>query len=170
MINKVLFTSVAVLFMATSVVFGQESRAYRKGYSGNVEVANMTVFGKDMYGFRFQAATTHGYNFGTGAFVGGGVGMLMDITFPQDFVFSVFFDSKYNFIKYSKVSPFVALRSGVRFMGGAHYLGNFANIGGGADFGRFSIRLAYELSGKEMTSNRLLFKDNAIYCSLAFMF
>ena len=165
---KRLFLSLVCSLLCVSV-FAQESRAFKQGYSGNVEVANMTIFGKDMYGARMQFGTTHGYSFGNGAFVGAGAGLLHDITFNENFVFSVYFDSKYNFTD-TKVSPFVSLRSGVRFMGGAHYLGNFANIGGGADFGRFSVRLAYELSGREMTSNRLLLKDNAIYCSLAFMF
>ena len=163
---KRLFLSLVCSLLCVSV-FAQESRAFKQGYSGNVEVANMTIFGKDMYGARMQFGTTHGYNFGNGAFIGAGLGALYDIsiTAPN---FTAFLDTKYNFTD-NKVSPFAAVRTGVRFMGGPYTLGNFVNIGGGADFGRFSVRLGYELSGRVLDSG-LLQKDNAIFCGLAFMF
>ncbi len=150
----------AVLYVSA---FAQENRAFVQGYSGNVEFANMVLFGKDMFGSRYQLATTHGYNFGSGAFVGGGVGIMYDTSIVGP-VASAFLDAKYNFCD-TKVSPFIAVRSGVRFW---NLFGNFVNIGGGIDFGRFSARLSYELSG--YTTSRTLTKDNTLFCSFAFWF
>ena len=150
----------AVLYVSA---FAQENRAFVQGYSGNVEFANMVLFGKDMFGSRYQLATTHGYNFGSGAFVGGGVGIMYDTRIAGP-VASAFLDAKYNFCD-TKVSPFIAVRSGVRFW---NLFGNFVNIGGGIDFGRFSARLSYELSG--YTISRTLTKDNTLFCSFAFWF
>ena len=160
MLKKVCLSALLVVLCVSA--FAQENRSFIKGYSGNVELANMALFGKDMFGSRFQLATTHGYNFGSGAFVGGGVGIMYDTTIGP--VASVHLESKYNFCD-TKVSPFVAVRSGIRF---CNLFGNFVNIGGGMDFGRFSARLSYELSG--YTKGNLLSKDNAVFCSLAFRF
>lgn len=153
----------ALLAVLCVSAFAQENRSFVKGYSGNVELANMAIFGKGMFGSRVQLATTHGYNFGSGAFVGGGVGLLYDTSINGPAA-SVFLEAKYNFCD-TKVSPFVAARSGFRFW---NFYGNFVNIGGGIDFGRFSARISYELAGS--TIGKGLSKDNALFCSFAVTF
>lgn len=170
---KRLFLSVVCSLLCVSV-FAQESRAFKKGYSGNVEVANMTIFGKDMYGARMQLGTTHGYSFGNGAFVGAGISVCYDVAISH-VTYATHFDAKYNFLAYSKVSPFLAMRSGIRFNEMPFTLGNFVNVGGGVDFGRFSMRLGYEFSGRVLGSglrsaDSVFEKENSIFCSLAFMF
>lgn len=152
-----------LLTVACLSAFAQENRAFVQGYSGNVEFANMAIFGKDMFGSRFQLATTHGYNFGSGVFAGGGIGIMYENSIGGP-IASVHLEVKYNFCD-TKVSPFAAVRSGIRF---GNYFGNFVNIGGGIDFGRFSARLSYELSGNR--NGRELSKDNALFCSFAFWF
>lgn len=162
---KRIVISLIALAIASNA-FAQENRAFRKGYSGNVEVANMTVFGKDMYGGMMQVATTHGYQTGTGAFIGFGAGVQYDMH-VSDVSASAFLDGKYNFLD-AKVSPYAFIRTGVRFCVGPT-LGNFINVGGGVDFGCCSVRLGYERIAT-ITNHTILGKENALSCSFAFVF
>ena len=64
-----------VLILSCAVLSAQESRMFRRGYRGNLEIGNYAVFGKDKVGGIAQMTTTQGFSFGDGAFVGLGLGL-----------------------------------------------------------------------------------------------
>ena len=165
---------VFVLILGCAVLSAQESRMFRKGYRGNVEIGNYAVFGKDKVGGIAQLTTTQGYSFGDGSFVGAGLGAGIDLN--GDYYIPLFLDAKYNFIN-RPVSPFAAVRTGLRIGPDSEYLGYGVALGGGVDFGRYSIRLGYEYSVSKVTEYsrydgyvNVYAKPNLLYCSFAFNF
>ena len=149
---------------------------FRKGYRGSVEIGNYAVFGKDKYGGLAQISVTQGYSFGNGAFVGLGLGIATDLGGSP--IIPLYMDAKYNFIN-GKVSPFASVRTGLRFSPThSEYLSVGIALGGGVDFGRFSVKLGYEYSASRQfaynpqTSNYTEYfsKPSVLFCSFAFNF
>ncbi len=86
--------------------------------------------------------TSQGYSFGNGAYVGLGLGAGFDL--DGSVYIPLFMDAKYNFID-NKVSPFASVRTGIRFSPEVDsYISWGFSLGGGVDFGRFSVKLGYE--------------------------
>ena len=162
-----------VLILSCAVLSAQESRMFRRGYRGNLEIGNYAVFGKDKVGGIAQMTTTQGFSFGDGAFVGLGLGLGVDLN--GSFFFPVFLDAKYNFID-RRTSPFAAVRTGLRYGPDEEYVSYGISLGGGMDFGRYSIRVGYEYSVSKTTTyvqhgyaNQYV-KPNFLFCSFAFNF
>ena len=163
---KKIVIALITLLLALNSSFAQNNRAFKQGYAGNLELSEMTVFGKDMYGGMLQVSTTHGYRTGTGAFVGLGVGLMYDMSL-SGVAASTYLDGKYNFVN-NAVSPYVSVRTGVRF-GNGPTLSDFIDIAGGVDFSCFSVRLGYERNAS-IVNHSLLGKGNALFCSFAVAF
>ena len=165
---------VLVLILSCAALSAQESRMFRKGYRGNIEIGNYAVFGKDKVGGIAQLTTTQGFSFGDGAFVGVGLGLGLDLN--GDYYLPLFLDAKYNFLD-RRTSPFACVRTGLRYGPDSEYLSYGIALGGGVDFGRHSIRLGYEYS-VSATKEYAMYggyayayaKPNFLYCSFAFNF
>lgn len=170
----------ALLLCCFGSISAQTSRPFQKGYQGSVEVGNYAVFGKDKSGGMMQLTTTHGFRMGNGVYLGAGVGVAYSLT-TSDYVIPLFLDAKYNFIDTS-VSPFVNLRSGIRFNGSVNQtLGSFISIACGVDSGRFSVKIGYDYGATRQCvahynganwigEDILLLKPSQLFCSFAVNF
>lgn len=163
-----------LLSLCTLTLSAQESRTYRKGYRGNIEIGNYTIIGKDKYGGLAQITTSQGYSFGNGAYIGLGLGAGFDL--GGSVYIPLFMDAKYNFID-NKVSPFASVRAGIRFSPEVDsYLSYGFAIGGGVDFGRYSVKLGYEYNAAKASIysqgryEEIYSKPSLLFCSFAFNF
>ena len=120
----------------------QESYSYKKGYRGDVSVGGIVGVTKGIRNDAFSLSTVHGYSYGDGLFVGGGVGL--NAFFSDLVTVPVFAVAKYNFI--DKVfSPFVDCRLGGEAMlqNNDKGLAFVVSPGVGVDFKRVNFRVAY---------------------------
>lgn len=156
---KRIMTIATVLILAltsASEASAQDSRFYRKGYSGN---AGLGVMAKEYpYG---TLSTTHGYNFGNGWFIGGGVSFqsglyprMYDPAITEDgsgiihtgsneqyeggFLLGAHFDARYAFLN-RKFTPFVDMKAGVTYDLALEAPGGFVQPSVGVAYGRFSL-------------------------------
>ena len=137
---------------------------YERGYRADIE---LSWAGKSVWGI----ASSHGFSFGNGLYVGGGAGFGAELTKQADtsesswnasYFVPVFADIKYSFMK-TLASPFVSLRGGA--IADITNLGvrTFASPAVGLDIARFSLKVGYEyqlgfwgyLDGKHMHNVRL---------------
>ena len=137
---------------------------YERGYRADIE---LSWAGKSVWGI----ASSHGFSFGNGIYVGGGAGFGAELTKQADtsgsswnasYFVPVFADIKYSFMK-TLASPFVSLRGGA--IADITNLGvrTFASPAVGLDIARFSLKVGYEyqlgfwgyLDGKHMHNVRL---------------
>ena len=137
---------------------------YERGYRADIE---LSWAGKSVWGI----ASSHGFSFGNGLYVGGGAGFGAELTKQTDtsesswkasYFVPVFADIKYSFMK-TLASPFVSLRGGA--IADITNLGvrTFASPTVGLDIARFSLKVGYEyqlgfwgyLDGKHMHNVRL---------------
>ena len=137
---------------------------YERGYRADIE---LSWAGKSVWGI----ASSHGFSFGNGLYVGGGAGFGAELTKQADtsesswnasYFVPVFADVKYSFMK-TLASPFVSLRGGA--IADITNLGvrTFASPAVGLDIARFSLKVGYEyqlgfwgyLDGKHMHNVRL---------------
>ena len=137
---------------------------YERGYRADIE---LSWAGKSVWGI----ASSHGFSFGNGIYVGGGAGFGAELTKQADtsgsswnasYFVPVFADIKYSFMK-TLASPFVSLRGGA--IADITNLGvrTFASPTVGLDIARFSLKVGYEyqlgfwgyLDGKHMHNVRL---------------
>ena len=137
---------------------------YNRGYRADIELswANKSVWG---------IASSHGFSFGNGLYVGGGAGFGAELTKQADtpeskrnasYFVPVFADIKYSFMK-TLASPFFSLRGGA--IADITNLGvrTFASPAVGVDIARFSLKVGYEyqlgfwghLDGKHMHNVKL---------------
>lgn len=157
------------------------SRMYRKGYMANVELlwTNLSYWG---------ISTSHGFGFGNGLYVGGGVGFGAELTkatqeasaYCNDYVtlpkhnwqptyfVSAFADVKYSFIN-RLASPYVALNAGA--YGDLTNVGikGFVNPSIGVDISRFSISVGYEYQIGLWQSSKEI-NDHHVKCAIGFTF
>lgn len=120
----------------------QESYSFNKGYRGDVSVGGIVGVTKGVRNDAFSLSTVHGYSYGDGLFVGGGVGL--NALFSDLVTVPVFAVAKYNFI--DKVfSPFVDCRLGAEAMlqNNDKGLAFVVSPGVGVDFKRVNFRVAY---------------------------
>ena len=118
---------------------------YERGYRADIE---LSWAGKSVWGI----ASSHGFSFGNGLYVGGGAGFGAELTKQADtsesswnasYFVPVFADIKYSFMK-TLASPFVSLRGGA--IADITNLGvrTFASPAVGLDIARFSLKVGYE--------------------------
>lgn len=131
-----------VFFLCFSLIQVYAQNGYYRGYAGNVGL-RAGVAARGSIGYTVGVETVHGFNFGNGAFVGGGVafsGSLYNNAIVDGFV-----ETKYNIFD-APVSPFVAVRSGVLVpIVSEPDMAVFVAPGVGIDFSSFSARLAYKM-------------------------
>ena len=121
------------------------NEGYNRGYRADIELSwtNKSVWG---------IASSHGFSFGNGLYVGGGAGFGAELKKQADTLEShwnasyfvpVFADIKYSFSK-TLASPFVSLRGGA--IADITNLGvrTFASPAVGLDIARFSLKVGYE--------------------------
>ena len=137
---------------------------YDRGYRADIELswANKSVWG---------IASSHGFSFGNGLYVGGGAGFGAELTKETDtpesnwnasYFVPVFADIKYSFMK-TLATPFVSLKGGAIADITNNGIRTFANPAVGLDIARFSLKVGYEyqlgfwghLDGKHMHNLKL---------------
>lgn len=137
---KHFLVSIALAFIVCSAFAQQANRnyLYNRGYKVNVQSSalfnNVTLT---------SLTSSHGYSFGNGLYVGGGLGATYS---PQDnmniknqMILEVFAEVKYSFLKNSIVSPFVDLIAGGAANYSSYGTGYFVKPSVGVDIWRFSI-------------------------------
>ncbi len=131
--------------MASMVILSAQEKVktvkmYERGYRADIELS--TAFTN-----QYEISTSHGFSFGNGLFVGGGVGFRADISpkygVKPTFLIPVFADLKYSFLE-KKCSPFVGVRVGEMLDITNSALKGSLNPYIGIDIARFSIKVGYE--------------------------
>ncbi len=132
----------AVLVTAQETTKAQEYKSvmYNKGYRADIELGTGIAS-------QYDITTSHGYSFGNGLYVGGGVGFGAEFkhNFKTSPVFyaPVFADVKYNFLN-QKCTPFVGLRLGEIADITNRALRTSVNPNIGIDIASFSIKVGYD--------------------------
>lgn len=72
MIKSKLLLLLAVSVLSLSMKAQEKNVFYKKGYAPSIEIGGTFV---DSFGFRPEVLTSHGYCFGNGLYVGGGLGL-----------------------------------------------------------------------------------------------
>ena len=160
------------LFVLTSnALFAQdtksESRMYNKSYRADIELTweNPRTWG---------IASSHGYSFGNGLYVGGGAGFMAEFTDygkTPAFLLPLFADVKYSFFN-KMVTPYVSLKAGgyadvtsTKVQG----IRTFANPAIGVDIHRFSLEVGYEYQ-LGCWGYKSLAQIHQVKCSVGFNF
>ena len=167
--RKLVLLSVSLLltaFMASA----QGSHAFEKGYRGNVSLTGNISISKGLSHNGIELTTSHGYSFGNGLYVGGGVGFSAEMTrsaavrttdldidpnidpefsytpnsnWKATYYVPVFADVKYSFIN-RLASPFVSAKLGAYGDVTNSGIRTLFNPSIGVDIARFSISVGYE--------------------------
>ena len=149
-------TALILALTVTAETSAQGFRFFRKGYSGNAELG---VIAKEYpYG---TISTTHGYNFGNGWFIGGGVSFqsglyprMYDPAINPDgseiihtgsneqyeggFLLGAYFNARKAFLN-RKFTPFVDMKTGVTYDLALEAPGGFVQPSVGVAYGRVSL-------------------------------
>ena len=137
---------------------------YHRGYRADIELSWAP---KSVWGI----ASSHGFSFGNGLYVGGGAGFGAELTKQADtpesnwnasYFVPVFADIKYSFTK-TFAAPFVSMKGGAIADITNKGIRTFANPAVGLDIARFSLKVGYEyqmgfwghLDGKHMHNVKL---------------
>ena len=173
---KKILICTAMTVMICSSVCAQENKAFKKGYRGGLELENMVLVNKDDQTAALGVTTFHGYSYGNGMYVGGGLGLVSELYVSDIERAQLFVESKYNFVD-GHVSPFAQLRTGLEFNAwNNNRIGLFLSPAMGIDFSRFTLRISYRLTGTQapvtVNSQRatLVGRNNWITCAFGFYF
>ena len=120
-----------------------KSPMYEKGYRADVQIGPVIDSDYTLY----TLSTSHGYSFGNGLYIGGGIGLHIT-TVDMDghktrYQVPVFAEIKYSFLN-RLVSPFVDLKAGGFYdytLGGAGYM---IRPSIGVDIWRFSVSAGWD--------------------------
>lgn len=128
---------------AASAGNGYQSKMYDRGYAADIQIGG----GFDSYYSQGTLSTSHGYRFGNGLYVGGGIGFGMDgwdmSGVKYRFLVQYFADIKYSFIN-GLASPFVSLRAGGMYDHASVGTGYMLRPAVGVDIWRISVTLGYD--------------------------
>lgn len=176
--------TITVLLLAFAAVLSAQSKnsSYKKGYKADVEIGTK-IYSKGT-GNAYMATTSHGYAFGNGLYVGGGIGIGVETHGMLDhsearICVPVFADVKYSFIN-RLASPFVSIKAGGYYDYTQCGIGYFVRPAVGVDIWRFSLNVGidYMMCGyadtvlKEGVSHyqTAMIGDTGVYVGLAFNF
>lgn len=132
---------IAVLFLALVPILASaqtpSNYLYSKGYKSDIQLSAM--FGSKMIG---SISSSHGYGFGNGLFVGGGIGIIYNPTLANGvknrIQMPIFGEAKYAFLN-KRFSPFVDLKAGGLFDYSAYGVGYILKPSVGIDFWKLSF-------------------------------
>lgn len=138
---------------------------YKKGYRADVELSCAIP---DTWGI----TSSHGFSFGNGLYVGGGVGFsaefLPDYDAKPTYIVPVFADLKYSFLN-KLASPFVNFRTGGYADVTNTGIRYFLNPSVGVDIERFAIKVGYEYQVGVWKNSLGICRHN-VKCGVAFTF
>ncbi len=72
--KKIVLIALAVIFTAATMS-AQSGKAFEKGYRGNVSLTGNIGVNKAFFNNGIELTTSHGYSFGDGVYIGGGIGL-----------------------------------------------------------------------------------------------
>lgn len=117
-----------------------QSINYRQGYRANIELSALVPD-------TWAITSSHGYGFGNGLYLGGGVGFaaefLPDYKSAPTYLTPLFVDMKYSFVD-RLMTPFINLSTGAYADITNTGIRYFFSPSLGVDIGRFAIKLGYE--------------------------
>lgn len=134
---------IIAVFVLMVLGFGiQNAHAYEKGYNGNVSISENIGINKGLINNVVEITTSHGYNFGDGMYMGGGIGLNFGLNGSFAGV-PMFYEMKYNIVDW-KISPYVDCRVGTT-IGAEHDNPAFlVSPGFGFDYRKISFRAGYK--------------------------
>lgn len=138
--------------------------AQNGAYTWNLELGGRVNVGESVSGGELNVATTHGFLFEDGFFMGGGAG-ISPMLHSRGFSIPLFAEARYSIPGWS-IHPFVALRGGLEYTFSAKLnraldlSAFFAAPALGVDFDGFFVRMSYWLQGGGNAGNGL---DNPGY-------
>ena len=139
--------------------FAGNNLYYSKGYRASISAGWPPTDGE-----RVELTTAHGYSFGNGLFVGGGLGVdygFYCVNGKNHSVFiPIFANIKYSFLNRT-VSPFVDLRGGALIDYSSSGAGYSVMPSIGADVWRFSVGAGYEMQSLAYMEEYRLVSDPA---------
>ena len=169
--KKILFViGMTLLCVAANA---QSNGAYKQGYRGSIELENMVLVNKAPDNMSAMSlVTSHGYSYGNGMYLGGGLGLSTEFKYRDFDRAQLFVEGKYNFL-YNVVSPFVQLRTGLDFdFWNSDKVGVFFSPAVGVDFSRFTMRLSYRLGSSQwgVPEGVAISRENWLTCSFGIYF
>lgn len=143
-ISIVIAMMLAFMYSATSMsAQSHKSPMYEKGYRADVQIGPVIYSDYTLY----TLSTSHGYSFGNGLYVGGGIGLYITPVemggYKTRYQVPIFAEIKYSFLD-RLVSPFVDLKAGGFYdytLGGTGYV---IRPSIGVDIWRFSISAGWD--------------------------
>lgn len=144
-----------ILLIPTSA-FAKNNLNYlhTKGYKSDVHLAGTLYEGKAVT----TLSSSHGYGFGKGLFVGGGVGIIYNPVYANGvknrIEIPVFAEIKYSFLN-KKFSPFVDLKAGGLYDYSAYGVGYIVKSSIGVDFWKFSLNAGIDWSSATYSTEGL---------------
>lgn len=139
--KKIISIAFAIL-LASVAMSAQGSHAFEKGYRGNVSLTGNIGVNKGLINNSVELTMSHGYSFGDGMYVGGGVGL--NVSFNNYVGVPVFLDMKYNILDW-RLSPYVDCRVGMEVLcDNENELTFMASPGVGFDYRKMSFRIGYK--------------------------
>lgn len=145
--KKIILFTLAVVCLS-SLSASADSFMYRKHYRGNAGVGVIGAAGKNMFEGFVTFETNHGYSFGNGLYVGGGISCSVHADSDIAYV-PVYGEAKYNFTN-TLVSPFVDARIGTNILTNTNneksVMGFMASPMIGVDIWRFTLGFFYQYS------------------------
>lgn len=161
-------TVLLVMLAGTANGYAQSRRSvmYDRGYRADVQI------GPVWYDAVISTvSTSHGYSFGNGLYVGGGIGLYINPVdkggYSTRYQIPVFAEIKYSFLDRT-VSPFLDLKAGGFYdytLGGTGYV---IRPSIGVDIWRFSISAGWDHNRYRW--DRVRFGDPGWYIGLSFTF
>lgn len=170
--KKLLIAALAVICLSAFSA-SAESYTYKQGYRGNIGLGISNFQGENIFVNDFAVfETNHGYSFGNGLYVGGGIQICSYSASEDNFgMVPIYAEAKYNFLN-CLISPFVDARIGANIATAKDATtGTVKGATGfmvcpmvGVDIWRFSLAFYYQVNKfKNSTGN-----DNILGLGLYF--
>jgi len=159
---KKLFVIALAMVCFSAFTASADSYAYKQGYRGNVGLGISNFQGENLINGFVVLETNHGYSFGNGLYVGGGIAVHSSTGTNANFALvPLYAECKYNFLN-CLVSPFVDARLGANVATVqntdtdvvAGKMGFMASPMIGVDIWRFSLAFYYQFNAFKNTSSK----------------
>lgn len=178
-----------IIFVAIAVgvcnIFAQaptsKNYLYNRGYKANLQVSSLFANSSALT----SLSTSHGYAFGNGLYVGGGIGLtyspLSRLNVKRQVIIPVFAEVKYSFLKNSMVSPFIDVIAGGAYNYSSYGTGFLLKPSVGLDLWKFSFSaglgryaINYASTGAEINGHPAIVGEKetntGVFVSIAYNF